>query len=195
MYIDINDGFTQLMGYTREDAIGRTSLELNIWKNPEDRKRLVEALQTAGHVENLEAEFVRKDGRVGVGLMSARIMQIKDDQVILSITRDVTDRVRAEAALRESESRFRANFQHAPVGMAVIDTERRFLEVNRQICNSLGYRPEEMIGRSFNAFTHPEDRGGGRERWRQLLNGEVATRDLQLLPLRIAREVDPLHPV
>jgi PAS domain S-box-containing protein len=172
-FIDINAGFTQLMGYSREEVIGKTSLELNVWKNPADRKRLVDGLRTAGHVENLEAEFVRKSGDVGVGLMSARIMNIKDEQVILSITRDVTDRVRAEAALRESERRFRANFHHAPVGMGVIDTGRRFLEVNRQICNILGYRPEEMVGRSFNAFTHAEDRQGGRERWRQLLADEV----------------------
>ena len=99
MYIDINGGFTQIMGYTREEAIGKTSISLNIWKNPEDRERMVAALRENGYVENLEAEFVAKDGTVKNGLMSCRILQINQETVILSITRDITGRVRANAAL------------------------------------------------------------------------------------------------
>ncbi len=90
MYIDINEGFTNIMGYTREDVIGNTSLSLDIWKNPADRKRLIDGLSKTGYVENLEAQFVGKDGKVRVGLMSARILRISDENVILSITRDIT---------------------------------------------------------------------------------------------------------
>ncbi|MBF0390587.1 MAG: PAS domain S-box protein, partial [Desulfamplus sp.] len=70
-YIDINAGFTKIMGYTREDAIGKTSLELSIWKNPEDRSRLVDCLKKNGYVENMEAQFVAKDGSIRDGLMSS----------------------------------------------------------------------------------------------------------------------------
>ncbi len=58
-YLDINEGFIRLMGYTREEVIGKTSLELNIWVDPKDRERLVHGLMTAGYVENLEARFRR----------------------------------------------------------------------------------------------------------------------------------------
>jgi two-component system cell cycle sensor histidine kinase/response regulator CckA len=75
-------------------------------------------------------------------------------------------------ALQESEARFRAYFKSAPVGMAIIDTRRRFKEVNDKLCDILGYPSEEIIGKSFNEFTHPEDREGGRQRWQQLLDGE-----------------------
>jgi PAS domain S-box-containing protein len=73
MYIDINEGFTKLTGYSREDAIGKSSTDLNIWCDPKDRERLVKALKCEGYVENLEARFRRKNGQIGVGLMSARV--------------------------------------------------------------------------------------------------------------------------
>ena len=76
IYIDINEGFTKLTGYTREDAIGKSSVDLNIWYDPKDRQRLVKALQSEGYVENLEARFRRKNGLIGVGLMSARVLRL-----------------------------------------------------------------------------------------------------------------------
>jgi two-component system cell cycle sensor histidine kinase/response regulator CckA len=103
MYININEGFTKLTGYTREEVIGKTSLSLNIWKNPEDREVLVEGLRTKGYVENLEAQFVCKDGTVIIGLMSARLLQINDEQVILSITRDITERIQLERQLQQAQ--------------------------------------------------------------------------------------------
>ena len=96
-YIDINEGFTKIMGYTRDEVIGKSSLELNIWEDPDERKRLVDGLNAAGYVENMEARFVGKDGNVKIGLMSARILDANEETIILSITRDITDRKLAEA--------------------------------------------------------------------------------------------------
>ncbi|MEW6259972.1 MAG: PAS domain S-box protein [Thermodesulfobacteriota bacterium] len=89
--------------------------------------------------------------------------------------RDITKIKEAETSLQESERLFRTVFQHAPVGMAVIDIDRRFLQVNDAICSILGYPAEELIGRSFNAFTHPEDREDGRIRWAEMLSGQSVT--------------------
>ena len=96
-YIDINEGFTKIMGYTRDEVIGKSSLELNIWEDPDERKRLVDGLSAAGYVENMEARFVGKDGNCKVGLTSARILDANEETIILSITRDITDRKLAEA--------------------------------------------------------------------------------------------------
>ena len=98
LYVDINDGFTQLTGYTREDVIGRTSLELNIWHDPGDRQKLVNGLREKGYYENLEAQFRRKDGNLTNALMSAKIISLNGIPHIISITRDISDLKIAEAA-------------------------------------------------------------------------------------------------
>jgi PAS domain S-box-containing protein len=102
VYVDINEGFTAISGYTREDVIGRSSLDLGIWVNMEDREKLVENLRKHGKMENLEAPFRMKDGTVLHGLMSAKIMNIHGEPHILSITRDITELKRAQDKLRDS---------------------------------------------------------------------------------------------
>jgi PAS domain S-box-containing protein len=80
-----------------------------------------------------------------------------------------------EAALCESEAQFRAAFDNAPEGMALLDRNRRFLRVNNKLNEILGYSEDELIGKSFNQFTHLDDRQTGRDRWQELLAGDVAT--------------------
>ena len=106
MYLDCNEGFTKIMGYTREEVIGKTSLSLNIWENIEDRKKLINRLSKNGHVNNMEARFVDKKGKIKTGLMSAHIMQTKGEKIILSVTRDITKIKNSEEALRASHERF-----------------------------------------------------------------------------------------
>ena len=93
VYLDINEGFTRITGYTAEDVLGRSSLpgELGIWVRAEDRLRLQEGLRRDGHVEGLEAPFRRKDGSVLTGLMSASLIEIHGEACVLSITRDITE--------------------------------------------------------------------------------------------------------
>ena len=105
MYISINQGFTRTTGYTEEDVIGKTSLELNIWDNAEDRKKLVEGLREHGRMENLEAVFRKKDGTTLLGLMSAAIIQVDGVPYNLSITRDITELRLAEAKKMDLERR------------------------------------------------------------------------------------------
>ena len=60
MYISVNEGFTRILGYTEEDAIGRTSIEMNIWVNPEERIELVKKLKAKGEVKNFETKVFVK---------------------------------------------------------------------------------------------------------------------------------------
>lgn len=99
LYIDINEGFTTMTGFTIEDVKGKTSLEIDIWVNPADRQRLVEGLLKNGEYLNLETPFRIKNGQIKTCLMSARIIEINGETCILSITRDITDRLLAQQAL------------------------------------------------------------------------------------------------
>ena len=110
MYVSINPGFTRIMGYTEEDIIGKTSIEYNIWDNIEDRQRLVDGLRKDGEVTNLEAAFRMKSGDIRYGLMSASMIDLDGVPHILSITRDITDRKRAEDELNVSDSKINSSW-------------------------------------------------------------------------------------
>jgi two-component system, cell cycle sensor histidine kinase and response regulator CckA len=101
--VDINEGFTRAIGYTRDDVIGKTSLELNIWQDPADRRRLVQGLREKGYYENLEAQFRKKDGSLITGLMSARVVSLKGVPHIISITRDITEHKKHENEMLKIE--------------------------------------------------------------------------------------------
>jgi light-regulated signal transduction histidine kinase (bacteriophytochrome) len=81
-------------------VIGKSSLEINIWANPADRARLVQGLMEYGVVRNLEAQFQLKGGEVKTGLMSAAVITVNGEKCILSMTRDISERKRAEEEIR-----------------------------------------------------------------------------------------------
>jgi PAS domain S-box-containing protein len=104
LYIEINQGFTALTGYTSDDVLGKTSAELNIWVNPQDREKMVKGLLGQGEVWNLESTFRTKNGNLKICLISARIIELNQEQCILSITHDISERKRAEELMtRQSE--------------------------------------------------------------------------------------------
>jgi PAS domain S-box-containing protein len=96
MYVSINEGFTGIMGFSEEDAIGRTSLELNIWVNPEDRMNLVKELEANGKVKNFETKFRSKNGTVVNGLLAASLINLDGVPHILTVVRDITIRKQNE---------------------------------------------------------------------------------------------------
>jgi len=95
MFVSVNKGFEQISGYTRQQAIGKTSVEINIWKDPEDRRKVIEALRARGEIQNYEAPFLTRSGEI-YGLMSAAIIELNGEPHILNITRDITERKRVE---------------------------------------------------------------------------------------------------
>ncbi|WP_244095785.1 sensor domain-containing protein [Rhodoferax ferrireducens] len=101
LYVDVNTGFERITGWRHDEVVGKTATELNLWGNPADRMRLVDALQSEGRCNNLEATFVKKNGDIFHGLMSAEKVRFKDVDCILSITRDITEKKLAEAQIQQ----------------------------------------------------------------------------------------------
>ena len=153
--VDINAGFTRVMGFAREEVIGKTSLELNIWHDPEDREKLTRGLLQNGYYDNLEAIFRHKNGSVRTALMSARIIALKNVPHIISITRDITDRIKAERALKRSEDYLFSVFRAVPTGIVILK-DRVFTLVNDRITEITGYSREELLGRTTRIL-YPSD--------------------------------------
>ena len=99
-YIDCNEAFLKLMGRTRDEVIGKTSLELDIWANPRDRQNLVDILRKGSHCRDLEAQFRKKNGEVFWGQMSASLIEVDGVPCILSISRDISGAKVAEDEIR-----------------------------------------------------------------------------------------------
>ncbi len=99
MFVSVNEGFSRITGYTESEIVGKTSLEIDIWKDPEDRRKVVEELQAKGEVSNYEALFLTKNSEM-YGLMSASIIVLNGIPHILSIIRDITERKHAEKSIQ-----------------------------------------------------------------------------------------------
>jgi len=102
-YTDANDAFLNLFGYSREEVLNRTALELGLWEAPEQRARLFELLHQTGHVRQFEAKFRRKSGEVGDLLMTARFIDLDGKRSVVSMLLDVTERKQMEERLRQSQ--------------------------------------------------------------------------------------------
>jgi diguanylate cyclase (GGDEF)-like protein/PAS domain S-box-containing protein len=101
LILNVNEGFAALTGFTRDETIGKSSLDINIWKNLADRQKVVNELGEKGFCENFEAIFQRKDGSPITGIMSAKIITLQGLPHIISVTRDITERKRLEDNLRQ----------------------------------------------------------------------------------------------
>jgi PAS domain S-box-containing protein len=97
---NVNDGFTTLSGLTRTEAIGKSTLDVNIWMQPADRQKVVREMAEKGFCANMETVFLRKDGSQAVGLLSAKFITLHSIPHIISVTRDITKRKQAEEEIR-----------------------------------------------------------------------------------------------
>ena len=137
---EANDSFFALTGYTREEAINHSVIELGIWSDAVQRGKLLEELQDSGLVRNMEAGFVTKSGEVRNCQISAEMVTISSRQYMLTIARDLTEQKKAEEALARSHRALRVlndsnhAIVHATSGQELIQ------EICRIIVEKGGYR-------------------------------------------------------
>ncbi|MDR3580496.1 MAG: PAS domain S-box protein [Oryzomonas sp.] len=144
MYLEVNEGFAAFSGYMPEDVIGKSFLDLDIWVNPEDRTRLGNGLKERGIVNSFEAQFRRKDGTTLTGCMSARIFEIDGEPCILSITRDITERIKSEEYIRENEKTLQTLMDSMPAGVWWFDDGGNICYLNRCFKEQFGYTLEDI---------------------------------------------------
>lgn len=109
--IEVNDGFEQITGYRRADIVGKTTLEMGIWKDPEVRRHLIEVVRRDGRARDLFMEIVIRGGAVRSCLVSAEVVRLDGRDCFLAVTRDITDRVMADEKLRRTTDQLRLEHQ------------------------------------------------------------------------------------
>lgn len=156
-YISANNGFNQIFGYAPEEIIGKTSLELNIWHNPEDRKEFVRQMNENGFVQNFEAKLTTKPGEVKYTLVSASIIDLENTPVILSTTRDITERKHMEESLRESEERLRDIIFSSADWIWEVDENGRYTYSSQRGTELFDTNQEEILGKTPFDFMPEEE--------------------------------------
>jgi len=170
LFVEVNKGFTELTGYTREEIVGKTSLQLGLWHNPAERQRMVEELQAQGYCENLEAVFRRKDGSCGTGLMSARPILLNEEPHIISITRDITRRKQAEADLE----RLKVAIEQAGEAVVITDVNGEIVYANPAFSAVSGYAKDEVLQQNPRILKSGEhDEAFYQELWRTIASGHT----------------------
>lgn len=148
-YLYVNDRFVQALGFSRDESIGISALELNIWSNPQERLQMIATLNQHGSVRNHLAHIRVKNGNIRIGLLSVEKIEFDGKQRLLIAMNDITELKETEELLRRSEERFAKAFYSAPSAMAITDyTTGCYIIVNDSFLKLTGFAREEIIGYS-----------------------------------------------
>ncbi len=209
-FTSVNRAGEKLCGYSADELVGTLAVELI---PPEARDDAVRQFQArldgaADHAPQESALLTRDGRRVPIEVTSTIVRRSGRTAGVIGLVRDVSERVRSEEALLESERRFRTAFDFAAIGVALVAPDGRFLQVNDALCDLVGYTADELLTLTFQDITHPDDLEADVELARQVLDGEIRTYQMEkryvhklghvvwiLLSVSLVRKSDgsPLH--
>jgi len=176
--VEVNQKFCDMLGYRRDELIGRAVKDIT---HPEDygtgAQFRAKVSQGEMKAASSEKRFIRKDGTEVWARRSLAVA--RDDagnpQYVISVVEDISERKRAEDALRESEETLRATFSQAGVGIIITSPDRRYLQVNDKYCDMLGYTREELFRMSIADVLPPEAVENVQANRNKLVRGELQT--------------------
>ncbi|WP_259756292.1 sensor domain-containing protein [Pseudomonas sp. GCEP-101] len=161
-FIEVNPSFCSTFGWLAEDIIGRSSHQVTFWADHHQRSRLFEQLMRDHSLQNVEVQFLTREGRTITCMVASRLIWVDRQLCILSSFRDVTRRLQAEAALKASQEKFAKAFHSSPDAITITERETgRYIEVNDGFHRLTGYRPEEVLGQTsldMNIWADPDER-------------------------------------
>jgi PAS domain S-box-containing protein len=162
-FLEVNDSFTRLTGYSHEEVLGKTSLELNLWKEPKRRVEVMAKLQDESEVRDEEFVCLTKAGETRITQFSGTLIELDGKLCALAIVRDITARKQAEEAMRASEERFRSLVQDLHVGVVLLGPDADTKYANRAALEMFGLTEEEARGKSTLSFKMKAIREDGTE--------------------------------
>src|SRR5580693_9938797 len=155
---DVNPFLFNLLGFSRDEMVGKTVGELRPFKDIESNKVMLERLQKVGYVRYDNLPLETRDGRhIAVEIVS-NVYEAGDHNVIQCNVRDITQRKHSEDALRASETSYRRLFEAAKDGILILDVDTgRITDVNPFLFNLLGFSRDEMAGKTVGELSPFKD--------------------------------------
>ncbi len=160
-YLDVNDGFTRLTGYTRDETLGKSPSEMKLWEDPVRRAEIFTEFVQTGELRESEFRFRNKSGQFRTGHMSGALLDLDGKRCSLVVVRDITERKAAEELLRSSEKRFRSLVERLHVGIVLFDPQARMQFANQAALDMFGLKLEEItLHTSQEVGIHPLQEDG-----------------------------------
>lgn len=177
IYIHINTTELNWLGYTREEVIGK--MHVTDFLTPTGLRLFNESFpkfKERGFINDLEFEFVRKNGTKFIGLVNATAIYDENHKYLMSRTTmvDITKRKKIEYALRESEERFRNAMDNAPIGMAIISPDGILTRINETLAKLLAYEKIELEQLNIDDITNPDDLNLDVQQCHDLIAGKIS---------------------
>ncbi len=150
-FIAINDGFLALTGYSRDEVMGKTTLDVNLWEYPAERQKIAAILKEDGFCNNLEVTFRRKNGSHFLGSLSAKMITLQSEPHIISVTQDITQQKLAEEEKKKTDAWLRTlsvAITQTPVTTVITDLKGDIVYVNPKFTETTGYTAEEALGQN-----------------------------------------------
>ncbi|MHC1701112.1 MAG: PAS domain S-box protein [Humidesulfovibrio sp.] len=156
-FVEVNDAFVALTGYSREEIIGKNATQLGLWTDMANRDELRDQVAAHGAAHNFALTARRKDGTLRHCLLSGRRMSIGGREMLYSSTKDITDQHQAAAALRASEQRFRFILNDvSQIAIQGYDENREVVFWNEASEHLYGYTEQEALGRKLEDLIIPD---------------------------------------
>ncbi len=172
--VDVNQAFERAMGFTRAEVIGQRARDIGAWANPEERARLMRLLAEHGALSGVEVAYRRKSGEVMPALTSFDTVELGGERYVLTLALDITERQKAEQALRDNELRLRVALKGVDIAVFNLDRDLRYTWMyNAQ----LGYAAEQVIGHTDAELLPGEDSAKVIEIKRRALETGLAARE------------------
>ncbi len=188
-FFDVNDAFTSMAGFTREEALADSTIGMKLWVDEEDRQCVVSALQAGQAVVGRECRFRTKSGTTITGSLSAHTIQLSHGPCVLSSIADITERKQIEQELRESKALVDAVVESVPLMIFLKEaTDLRFVLFNRAGEELLGYDRSALLGKNNLDLFPPEQAAHFMAKDREVLDGEAGMLDIPEEPILTAKK-------